>query len=317
MTMQQQRTLLCSANDNHSRHTTSRTERSRSSSTLDTRTSSTSSESYRSVLREVVTACSACSAGAAGNVYWKDYSHQQNEEEQGKQQQQQLTPSAAKSSSAEETATATGKAGDTIQRQGAAAAPQDAALSLSRMRRASASRRYSRDNILGSPSMRSRSSERSIRASDDDVQQDGGGALEKALTKPEHRRCQSDIFDSQQDFVASSTESEDDDTSSGGGFAAVAPLPTLPRYPVQEQRNKNCWSVTDVEKFSVRGPAYFADQKKVQSGPYQLETRGSDLFLLDKQQQSKHNSSDDDAEDLCEIKYVKRKRFQRRRKHIM
>jgi Protein ENHANCED DISEASE RESISTANCE 2, C-terminal len=58
-------------------------------------------------------------------------------------------------------------------------------------------------------------------------------------------------------------------------------LPTLPRYPVAETRNKNCWSSPPVSIFSVRGPHYFTDKKKITSSAYLFETRGSDIFLAD------------------------------------
>ena len=56
---------------------------------------------------------------------------------------------------------------------------------------------------------------------------------------------------------------------------------TMPRYPVMDTRNKNCFSEPPVSIFHVRGPSYFRDKKKTKSGPYLLRARGCDLLLAD------------------------------------
>lgn len=58
-------------------------------------------------------------------------------------------------------------------------------------------------------------------------------------------------------------------------------LGTLPRYPVAVTGNKNCYSEPPVSIFNVRGPEYFANKKKVESGPYLMQARGCDLFHFD------------------------------------
>lgn len=64
-------------------------------------------------------------------------------------------------------------------------------------------------------------------------------------------------------------------------------LPTLPRYPVAETRDLNCWSEPPVDIFRVRGYNYLKDHKKVHSEPYLLRARGCDLFLF-----PKHHNND-------------------------
>jgi hypothetical protein len=59
-------------------------------------------------------------------------------------------------------------------------------------------------------------------------------------------------------------------------------LPTLPRYPFAETNNKNCWSVSPIKMFSVRGEKYLSKKKKVTAGEYLLRARGCDLFLSEK-----------------------------------
>lgn len=125
------------------------------------------------------------------------------------------------------------------------------------------------------------------------------------IGQPIHRRSQSDILDSQQDFSTMARLDKDDidcnnnnsnhpnhlsnvpqngndhvcsSCSHTSGGAVIA---TLPRYPISQQRNKNCWSVTPIETFSIRGRNYFVDKKKIKSGPFLLEARGSDLLLND------------------------------------
>jgi hypothetical protein len=97
---------------------------------------------------------------------------------------------------------------------------------------------------------------------------------------PTHRRAMSDPFDTaeKEEKEGEFLEALADDLAAIG----IAAYPTLPRYPVAETRNKNCWSEPDVSIFSVRGENYFQNNKKVPSGPYLLAARGIDLFLSDK-----------------------------------
>jgi len=94
-----------------------------------------------------------------------------------------------------------------------------------------------------------------------------------------HVRAMSDPFDAQKQDI------NDDDTtqvtSSTSSMLEQLFLPTLPRYPVSETRNKNCWSESPIDTFQVRGPSYCGDKKKVSSGSYLLTARGCDLFIQD------------------------------------
>jgi hypothetical protein len=89
-----------------------------------------------------------------------------------------------------------------------------------------------------------------------------------------HRRAMSDPFDAQEIDKESALILQEKEDEKGV-------LATLPRYPVQAQRNKNCWSEPPVSIFHVRGPVYLSDKKKVPSGPYLLPARGADLFLAE------------------------------------
>jgi hypothetical protein len=109
-----------------------------------------------------------------------------------------------------------------------------------------------------------------------------------------HRRAHSDPFDTQeQDSGSIKADSGDefqkDCTNNNNSrpksdFAPttnVGAIPTMPRFPVSDTRNKNCFSEPPVSIFSVRGPHYFLDKKKCESANYLLEARGCDLFLTD------------------------------------
>ena len=95
-----------------------------------------------------------------------------------------------------------------------------------------------------------------------------------------HRRAQSDPFDVSGleeilEGATDTTESELGDTQSWSS------LPTLPRYPVAETRDLNCWSEPPLSIFKVRGATYLKDKKKVASQPYLMRPRGCDLFLFE------------------------------------
>ena len=176
--------------------------------------------------------------------------------------------------------------------------------------RASVARRSSAG--LGSPaSLRSRSQERALVMGegrslnfDDDCSgmQDGEASASgtndvdgHGKSQPGHRRAMSDPFDTPElggvtdgDLKNSShlcekasygTEDEVCDEDDDFGSEIVIGLPTLPRFPVSQTHDKNCWSEPPVNKFQVRGPNYLNDKKKITSGPYLLRARGCDLFL--------------------------------------
>jgi hypothetical protein len=90
-------------------------------------------------------------------------------------------------------------------------------------------------------------------------------------------RAMSDPFDAQefeQDFV-------DEDHARHANTADI--LSTFPRFPVEGQRHKNCWSEPPISLFNIRSIEYFTNRKKpkVTSGPYLLKGRGVDLFLIE------------------------------------
>lgn len=92
-----------------------------------------------------------------------------------------------------------------------------------------------------------------------------------------HRRSVSDPFD------VSGLDETETATESTSGESAPQALPTLPRYPVAETRDLNCWSEPKVDIFKVRGKNYLKDKKKVASEPYLFRARGCDLLLFPKE----------------------------------
>jgi Protein ENHANCED DISEASE RESISTANCE 2, C-terminal len=170
------------------------------------------------------------------------------------------------------------------------------------LKRQSASRRSVK---LTSPAPRSRSTERysetkaevlhnndSIDGYDDD---DDDGILEVDAVHPSkgrHVRAMSDPFDAQEELllevgkVVATYTLEDaaayaQEPRSSRRQSFHAALPTLPRFPFIETKNKNCWSEPPVAIFQVRGPDYAQSKSKVESGPYLLTARGCDIFLAD------------------------------------
>jgi Protein ENHANCED DISEASE RESISTANCE 2, C-terminal len=93
-----------------------------------------------------------------------------------------------------------------------------------------------------------------------------------------HRRAMSDPFDNPElDVTAIGTEEDH-----GLLEEKRCALPSLQRYPFAETNNRNCWSEPPSKIFSVRGPGYLSDKKKVTAQKYLLSARGCDLFLSDK-----------------------------------
>lgn len=60
------------------------------------------------------------------------------------------------------------------------------------------------------------------------------------------------------------------------------PIPTLPRYPVAETKNCNCWSEPPHSKFNVRSKSYLRERKpsKIASEAYMLRAIGADVILI-------------------------------------
>lgn len=131
------------------------------------------------------------------------------------------------------------------------------------MRRASVSRRS--DHKTQSSGAHPRSSERSFEKSVGEV-------------KFENSKNQQHRAYVQKQETGSTTDEDEEDSI----FRDCIVLPTLPRYPGGDSRDKNCWSEPDVSIFTVRGATYFDDNRKVQSAPYLFTARGSDIFFTDK-----------------------------------
>jgi len=89
-----------------------------------------------------------------------------------------------------------------------------------------------------------------------------------------HRRSMSDPFEN---GVVEAANAANDDPAAKS--ASEVFFTTMPRFPVAEAKNTNCWSEPDINIFRVRGPTYLNDSKKIPSGPYLLRARGCDLFL--------------------------------------
>lgn len=145
----------------------------------------------------------------------------------------------------------------------------------------------------GTAGTRSRSAERDVPEPDEGIE---AGAVMDDLARL-HIRCDSDPLD-----AAGGEEEDDDDklrppvavrsehgtvTIPNGMGLDIRPassreaIPTLPRYPIAENKNCNCWSEPPHSRFNVRGASYLRDKKhvKVQSGPYLFRALGADLIL--------------------------------------
>jgi hypothetical protein len=110
----------------------------------------------------------------------------------------------------------------------------------------------------------------------------------------QHHRSVSDFLYTQTSTVATTASEDESSVSSSGGDnnnTNIHPFPTFPRFPVEANHDKNCWSEPPISLFTVRGPRYFQDSKKVASGPSLLQPRGTDLFLIPPKKNSKHQPS--------------------------
>jgi hypothetical protein len=61
----------------------------------------------------------------------------------------------------------------------------------------------------------------------------------------------------------------------------VNTLPTFNRFPFTETKNRNCWSEPPHNIFTIRGPNYLKDKKKIACQKFLLQAIGCDLFLSD------------------------------------
>jgi len=117
---------------------------------------------------------------------------------------------------------------------------------------------------------------------------DSGRATEPNANRKSYRRSMSDPVDTADSGgVTDGGLKDPDDTASELSSSSedfkpdVQALPTLPRFPVSETRDKNCWSEPPVSIFQIRGKDYLKNKKKEASGPYLLRARGVDLFVTD------------------------------------
>lgn len=143
---------------------------------------------------------------------------------------------------------------------------------LSTVRRSSVARRLDPLTTDSCTRQRARSEERNVPEPDSDTEGDQQPSP-KNLT-----RIDSDPLDSPGGVMK---KSKSKCLSTLAVTTQKSPsLPTLPRYPIAENKNHNCWSEPHAGKcFKVRGGNYLVDKKKVASGPYIFPARGADLLL--------------------------------------
>ena len=155
-------------------------------------------------------------------------------------------------------------------------------------KRASISRRSLMGSLVGTATPRSRSAERNVPEPDES----GASELDGVNIARLHVRCESDILD-----TAGSDADELDAlpvTSEHGTVripnklsldihpsSSKGPIPTLPRYPIAETKNCNCWSEPPADHFKIRGKTYLSEKKpvKIPSGPYLFRAIGADVIL--------------------------------------
>lgn len=144
---------------------------------------------------------------------------------------------------------------------------------LSTVRRSSVSRRLQPlDTDTSCAHQRARSEERNIPEPSEEYNSP------KIL-----KRIDSDPFDSPGGVAIQPSVSKSHSESPKKKSQQIV-LPTLPRYPIAETKNHNCWSEPHAGKcFKVRGATYLYDKKKVGSGPYIFRARGADLILTNKE----------------------------------
>lgn len=155
-------------------------------------------------------------------------------------------------------------------------------------KRASVSRRSLTGNFIGNSSPRARSAERNIPEPDDSE----SCQLNADRLARLHIRCDSDPLDNagtdDEGEVASPITSEHGTVTIPNTLGLnlhptklEEAIPTLPRYPIAETKNCNCWSEPPYAKFNVRGEDYLSETKpkKVSSGSYLFRAIGADLIL--------------------------------------
>lgn len=172
------------------------------------------------------------------------------------------------------------------------------------MSRASVARRSHKDFDSPGLAARARSQERSVEhlSTETQLEFDSAGSFDdeqatekdyvdsERATRPNanrksFERSMSDPFDTAESGGVTDGGLKDPaDTASDFSSSSeedVQALPTLPRFPVSETRDKNCWSEPPVSIFQIRGKDYLSNKKKEASGPYLLRARGVDLFVTD------------------------------------
>mmetsp|Transcript_1796 Transcript_1796/g.3466 ORF Transcript_1796/g.3466 Transcript_1796/m.3466 type:complete len:371 (+) Transcript_1796:48-1160(+) len=161
--------------------------------------------------------------------------------------------------------------------------------SASSLRRSTVSRRH----LMGTPAPvpRSRSAERNIYVEDFNERCHGDDVINPIDKRVNYLRCDSDPLDStgnddEMEHPLAQSPKNDEKKSNGGdnGYDGHLHhgLPTLPRFPIVETKNRNCWSEPPAgTSFKVRGENFLKDKKKIPSGPYVFPARGVDLILTD------------------------------------
>lgn len=149
---------------------------------------------------------------------------------------------------------------------------------MSSSKRLSASRRSLAGNFVSSPTPRSRSAERNIPEPDDDQMKADLTRLSICDSDPEYEEI----------HVKPPTTSEHGTVTIPNTLGLDLhpsklnePIPTLPRYPVAQTHNSNCWSEPPYSKFNIRDENYLREKKpsKQPSGPYLFRAIGADLIL--------------------------------------
>lgn len=132
-----------------------------------------------------------------------------------------------------------------------------------------------KSDVMSSPAPRSRSQEHSLNELHfggmfvDDTASNESDEESHGATPYLHQRAMSDPVDAAEVYTHERKHALLNET-----------FPTLPRYPMGETHDQNCWSEPTEDIFKVRGANYLRDDNKIASGPYLMRARGSDLLLV-------------------------------------
>ena len=146
------------------------------------------------------------------------------------------------------------------------------------LRRSSVTRRSMMGSAISSP-QRARSEERNISDETFEESQSGDDFHHPVDGGVHFVRCDSDPVNAGGDDE-DLNDADIGQPQNGGRAVNHRALPTLPRFPIAETKNRNCWSEPSANKsFNVRGKNFFDDKKKIPSGPYVFTAMGADLIL--------------------------------------